>query len=222
MVRIKRISWKAARGNKRLEIAKPVKFNITNLISKLPNRSLEEISMMRYNAFEKIATDSSNKFHPARALLKAIDKELVRRYEGRKNADGFFYWPSTNIGQNKLGNTLNVNWQKDGVLSHFGYRVGIVEGKNKPVRQVVLQGVFEGIIPPIFEPHYLLEWGEPHSAKRLSKMAETIASFTRNAKRRSETKLDAAIKEWEEDLEFLYWSYYVEKFKFEWPITKIP
>jgi hypothetical protein len=52
-------------------------------------------------------------------------------------------------------------------------------------------------------------------------MAETIAALTRNARRRRDQKMNAAIRDWEMDLDFLYWEYYVEKFKFDWPNSKI-
>jgi hypothetical protein len=48
-------------------------------------------------------------------------------------------------------------------------------------------------------------------------MAETIASFVRNAKRRRDAHMGSAIKDWEADLEFLYFGYYVDRFHFAWP-----
>ena len=64
------------------------------------------------------------------------------------------------------------------------------------------------------------EWGMPYSPKRLQKMANSIASFARNAKRRHDTKMDNAISEWETDLRFLYEKFYVGRFGFGWPSTR--
>ena len=50
-------------------------------------------------------------------------------------------------------------------------------------------------------------------------MAESIAAFARNAKRRRQINLNDAIGEWEADLEFLYEEYYVGHFHFAWPAS---
>lgn len=52
---------------------------------------------------------------------------------------------------------------------------------------------------------------------RLKKMAESIAAFARNAKRKRTSVLDDAVVDWEADLRFLFETYYVGKFRFEWP-----
>ena len=59
------------------------------------------------------------------------------------------------------------------------------------------------------------------SAQRLRKLAETIAALTRNAKRRRDSIMATAIEHWEQDLEFLYYEFYVEKFYFGWPTTDL-
>jgi hypothetical protein len=64
-------------------------------------------------------------------------------------------------------------------------------------------------------------WALPASAHRLKKLADALASFTRNAKRRNNPALDSAIADWEHDLEYLYYRYYVGKFGFAWPSLDI-
>jgi hypothetical protein len=67
------------------------------------------------------------------------------------------------------------------------------------------------------------EWGADRSARRLRKMAECIASFTKNAKRREDESYDDAIREWESDLQYLYDRYYIGKFHFDfvWPSNSL-
>jgi hypothetical protein len=64
-----------------------------------------------------------------------------------------------------------------------------------------------------------MEWGELQTAQRLRKLADTLAAFTRNAKRQAAVSYAAAIDDWEADLIFLYDRYYVNLFRFEWPAT---
>jgi hypothetical protein len=52
---------------------------------------------------------------------------------------------------------------------------------------------------------------------RLGPPTDSIAAFTRNAKRKRGSGMWAAIKDWEQDLEFLYTEYYVGHFRFAWP-----
>jgi hypothetical protein len=66
---------------------------------------------------------------------------------------------------------------------------------------------------------YLNEWGEPKTARRLQKLAESIAAFTRNAKRRNEKNFSKAIQDWEADLAYLKKTYYDNRFSFRWPRT---
>jgi hypothetical protein len=48
-------------------------------------------------------------------------------------------------------------------------------------------------------------------------MADTIASLVRNAKRRSHGAQTRMQLEWEDDLNYLYRSYYLGLFSFGWP-----
>ncbi len=109
----------------------------------------------------------------------------------------------------------------DGMLSYLDYRVGRQNGEVASIRQRILSRVFEGRLPPVFPTDYMSSWGAPKSAARLRKIAESIAAFTRNAKRRRDYKMDDAISDWESDLGFLYDRYYIGHFSFGWPITRI-
>jgi hypothetical protein len=63
----------------------------------------------------------------------------------------------------------------------------------------------------------MAEWGEPKSINRLKKLADSLATFARNARRRRSSDMDHAIAEWEEDLKYLKDTYYTGRFRFDWP-----
>ena len=84
-----------------------------------------------------------------------------------------------------------------------------------------MQNFFSGPIPPVFPNDYLEEWRKPKSAPKLKKIAETISSLTRNAKRRRDSRMEAAIHDWEKDLDFMFEEYYRGKFQLGWPVTSI-
>ncbi|MFT4129731.1 hypothetical protein [Labrys sp. (in: a-proteobacteria)] len=156
----------------------------------------------------------------AQRVLDAIKREWIRRRPDPKNPDGEFAWPSTDAspGSRDLD---TEDWVKDGVLHYMGYRVGNTEGEPQGIREKILSEIFRGPIPPAFERNYLNEWGEPSTVARLRKLAETMAALTRNAKRRRDARMIAAIRDWESDLNFLYHEYYAGKFHFAWPESSV-
>lgn len=103
------------------------------------------------------------------------------------------------------------------MLAFLGYRVGLTKGLSERSRVQILDVAFGSPLPPINGPDYMREWGTPKSAARLKKLADSLAAFARNAKRNSSTSLESAIADWEHDLEYLYYQYYVGKFRFAWP-----
>jgi hypothetical protein len=129
-------------------------------------------------------------------------------------------WPTTHVDES-AGGTFGVDSPEQGVLSRLGYRVG-GHGEAVGVRRAILRRVFErSLSANLGVPAYLAQWGEPLSAARLSKMAETIAAFCRNARRRNESELRQAITEWEEDLKWLRATYHSGVSSFQWPSTRI-
>ena len=59
--------------------------------------------------------------------------------------------------------------------------------------------------------------GNPQSDTRLKKLANSLATFTRNARRRRNSDMNQAIIEWEEDISYLKNKYYTNRFGFDWP-----
>jgi hypothetical protein len=120
------------------------------------------------------------------------------------------------------GSLANDVWPHVGLLSYAGYAVG-ANGKQELERHEILSRVFTmATIPRLESEAYVLSWGSARSAARLRKMAESIAAFCRNAKRKWTSDMDTATEEWESDLAWLKRTYYDGKFdgKFTWPRTE--
>ena len=85
----------------------------------------------------------------------------------------------------------------------------------------MLSEIFTGPVPRAFTPAYIAQWGDPGSVARLKKLAESIAAFARNAKRKREADMQAAVDDWESDLRFLHDKYYSGRYNFGWPDSSI-
>ena len=105
------------------------------------------------------------------------------------------------------------------MLKCLGYTVGRTNGASKSLRVLILTELFEGPVLPAFPADYIVKWGGPRTPGRLKQLAETLAAFTRNAKRRRNAVMDDAIRDWEADLKFIYDNFYVGHFGFAWPAT---
>ena len=179
----------------------------------LTRKKTRDLIIMWQNAHRVIRDPSKAQLHTAaRRLIDDIHAEWRQSW---RVADGF-EWPTTDAAPGHRA--LNTEtWIKEGLFSEMGYRVGQGGVGSRREREAILSGVFECVVPPIVHPDYAVQWGQPSTSKRLQKMAESIASFVRNAKRQTHANLRSAIKDWEEDLEFLYYDYYVDRFHFAWP-----
>ena len=110
---------------------------------------------------------------------------------------------------------------EEGILRRYGYKVGI-NGLPEKERWEILDAVF---LRPLLQMEqiddaaYLSAWGKPNSAKRLQKLANSIAAFTRLAKGRSRGNFSKAIQDWETDLAYLKKTYYNSRFSFQYPRT---
>ena len=132
----------------------------------------------------------------------------------------YFPWPNTAALGGKGNLSTAVFTTKEGLLSYCGYKVG-ANGLPLDPRRKILDAIFLAQLPPIDDPAYRAQWGEPRSAKRLQKLAETMAAFVRNAKRRDAARMEKSIREWETDLAYLKRRYYDNRFSFPWPPTVI-
>ncbi|MBB3763438.1 hypothetical protein [Sphingomicrobium lutaoense] len=149
-------------------------------------------------------------------VVAAVEREWQRRAKLPHTSDEYFDWPSTKAGKGK-GGLSSDHWVDQGVLGYLGYSVGEKSDLTQSERHAILRRVFEMHLPPIESPTYMKQWGRPASASRLRKMANSLASFARQAKRRRSTNMQEAINSWEHDLDMLYREYYQAKFGFGWP-----
>lgn len=131
-----------------------------------------------------------------------------------------FRWPST-VAYEADESMPESNWPKVGMLSAVGYCVGI-NGLGLKQRQELLSNVYSKRLPFVDSRKYVAEWGVPKSSERLKKLAEAIAAFVRNAKRKK-NNMSVAIREWEQDLAWLKEKYYLQhKFIWVWPKSALP
>ncbi len=166
-------------------------------------------------------------------IMLYVDKLIERRQEEKRkqnheqrhierrrlkllNQAGYFEWPSTDAPASIHGFSGDKFFYKDGLLSYVGYKVGR-KGIVKHIRLQILDCVFHNQLPNVHSLEYMDEWGFAKTSPRLRKIAESLAAFTRNAKRRKNADNSQAILDWESDLEYLYYKYYIGKFGFAWP-----
>ncbi len=167
------------------------------IIGKIPQMRMDAMMRLWRNAVEIRSNEGKkSQWRAAGQVLDAINKEWSRRRRQPPNLEEFFKWPSTEAEPGRRSKIDVEDWFQEGVLSYMGYQVGSTNGVASNLRRRILEQIFEGSLPPIFPPSYLNQWGEPKSAARLQKMAEAIAAFSRNAKRRRSGSLWGAIRDW--------------------------
>jgi hypothetical protein len=170
-----------------------------------------------HNVFRKLASPRD----PLRDQAIKLRDEISSNWYRLAEQNEWFAWPSTTVPRGPIVKTLSgSDWRPQGMLSLLGYHVGETLSLHPSIRESILEYAFEHHLPPVGDVSYFDEWDEPRSAGRLHKLANTLASLTRNAKRRDPLALSRAIGEWEQDLIFLYERYYICLFHFGWPTTE--
>ena len=134
-----------------------------------------------------------------------------------------FDWPHTRIvpGRSIMGtvNSDPASWPSVGLLKYLGYSVG-ANGVSRSKRQIILRDAFIHSVPNVQSLDYMAGWGLPSSNTRLLKLANSIASFAKNAKRRTSPH-EEAIQDWESDLAWLKETFYHGRYRFSWPSTDV-
>ena len=130
-----------------------------------------------------------------------------------------FDWPTT-VVHGGGGSELQADWLEKGFLKYLGYAVGRSGGSEDERRNVLRKAYNAQQLPSFFPADYRGEWGRHRSSVRLQKMAYSIASFCRNAKRRPHA-MEIAINDWEADLDWLRVTYYDGHYQFKWPATDV-
>jgi hypothetical protein len=163
---------------------------------------------------------SAEKCEEATKVIGIIVAEYSERRQARAqprpaDASEGFAWPTTQVRGSRRGADYFDDLGQ-GMLSYFDYRVGN-HGLSSGARQQILAAIFEQELPPVLDPDVMDSWGEPGTPERLRRMARSLAFLTRSAKLREEMDYGAAITDWEDDLDYLYDTYYVDRFDFAWP-----
>jgi hypothetical protein len=107
-----------------------------------------------------------------------------------------------------------------GMLKAFGYTVG-AKASSDATRRARLRRALVEELPTRLGRSYIEECGPPNSLARLKKMADSIATFTRNAKRRRSTSMEESIRHWEMDLAWMKQEWYRPGMGFDWPGTYV-
>ena len=157
-------------------------------------------------------------FHRKTQRALALRTRLLERLSILITQKGFA-WPSTEAEPTDSDSSVLIDAPATGLLRYLGYRVGKA-GLNSDERHNLLDAVYMHQLPQLNSQEYMIEWAEPCTSSRLQKMANSIASFARNEKRKNKTS-DEAISNWEYDLKYLYTKYYVGHFDFFWPNTSL-
>lgn len=130
-----------------------------------------------------------------------------------------FDWPTTLV-QEGGGSHLSGDWPSVGFLGYMGYAVGYTGPSELERHAALRRAYYARALPYVFPQDYRAGWGRPRSSSRLQKIAQSIASFCKNAKRR-QGDMSLAIAEWESDMNWLRANYYDGRFRFEWPSTEV-
>ena len=152
----------------------------------------------------------------ARKRLAEVEAEWARRQALPDGHPDYFPWPSTDA-PNGTGGSVAVEWQEIGMLGYLGYHVGTTSQLTAAQRTRLLGHVFLMRLPPLNGIAYMRGWGSPDTGPRLRKIADALASFARNAKRRHKPNMAEAIRQWEADLSYLRRTHYAGRFDFAWP-----
>lgn len=149
--------------------------------------------------------------------LSCVKKIRARRTEENKP----FTWPKTDIEPGN-GSLTDQQWPQVGMLKFLGYNVGH-NGALRTDRQKALQIAFTAHeLPKVNGPEYVKGWGNASTGVRLKKIADSIATFCRNARHQNSKSYTATIADYEEDLAWLKKTYYDGRFdrQFVWPDSK--
>jgi len=166
---------------------------------------------LHLNEIQRLLVEADVMF--GRSKRHQFQTETARRNQRR--AEGYFDWPRTDAPASRFGLSGDHFHYQEGLLKFVGYQTGEA-ARSEFIRRDILDWVFHNELPRVKSPVYMAEWGAPKTPDRLRKMANCLATFTRNAKRRVSADCGEAISQWQGDLNYLYTTYYIGRFNFAW------
>ena len=188
---------------------------VTRQIKALPKRSMSELQQQWINVLAYMEKRPSHA-KAWKAFHDALIAEWATRHRAAFDNPDHFIWPSTHVGLGDQSQRFD-GWHLEGMLGYLGYRVGSTNGATDFARRKILDAVFASILPPVNDASYVRDWAPPGTASRLKRLANEIAMFARNGKRKRSADMSSAVSDWESDLRYLHQTYYVGKFAFGWP-----
>ncbi len=163
----------------------------------------------------------SEKKRPTIEQIDNIRKDILRYHSSwKKELRRLIKWPSSEAPKS-FRELKSTEWVVSGVLSKFGYQVGL-KGHSKEKRQQILDHIISCDISDEGVKN-VEDWHQPDTMGRLIKTARVLASLCRNAKRR-EDNFELAIQHWESDLIYLkekYFDYSDQRIDNSWKDRKI-
>lgn len=135
-------------------------------------------------------------------------------------SQGWPGWVQTYVAPSRRSRSTRSTFEvEESPLHVMGYSVG-QQGAEESSRHEILRRAFCEQIPIVGPPGYMQQWGEPSSAQRLKKIADNLSTSCRNARSRANPP-QAAISDWESDLEWLRETLYHGHMIFDWPSTHV-
>jgi hypothetical protein len=126
-----------------------------------------------------------------------------------------FDWPFLVGGGDVVVDPPEFQSAEKSPLNVMGYRVGM-SGLTEKSRRKILADAYLGAIPWVESDAYMKQWGRAQTRMRLRRMVEHIAMLIRKAS--GKYNMDEAINDWESDLNWLYYEFYVPgRMNFKWP-----
>jgi hypothetical protein len=158
--------------------------HMPKVTSRIPTMSDDEM----FRLFENVADRLHSPLAPqAEAVLAALGIEWGRRHTQPKAVQVGIGAPSV------------------GLLKRFGYCVGTTHAVPAQKRRKILESVFILQQLPLWHsPSYVTEWGGPMSSRRFRKIHNCLSGFIANAELNDSERFARAIREWNEDLNWLH------------------
>lgn len=186
------------------------------IIDRLPSMDLDELAALFQNC--KKYVDSSGKeidTSASKQIIAAVRSEWKSRGGAYDPAEDAFILPKTNALAGD-GSLSEDGWRRVGFLGYLGYSVGATSELSITARHRLLALAFRVEVPTVFPSDYRSAWGPTTSCKRLQKIANSIATFARNAKLAGGKPM--AVSDWESDLKHLKKKYFLPyRCAFKWP-----
>ncbi|GAB2518590.1 hypothetical protein [Microbulbifer agarilyticus] len=156
----------------------------------------------------------------AEAFYDAVRKAAAEQGVAPEEPEPDFDFPKILPGATRRQHYRKMgipDWQTEGLLKISGYSVGKKDGKPQHERRKILNYIFlVDDLADIEDVVYAAQWGEPKTADRLLKIANSLTAFAHNAMK-SPNDTEVAVSQWSQDLDYLKRTFYEDWHGFPWP-----